>query len=78
MIPLDLTHSASIYPAVLSSRWAMLGAVGALIPEALSMGGVELGEPVWWKVRRLGGLAGWFVGWSVSLVGWLNLDVCTG
>lgn len=30
----------------------MLGAVGALIPEGLSMAGVELGEPVWWKVRR--------------------------
>jgi hypothetical protein len=28
----------------------MLGAVGALIPEGLSMAGVELGEPVWWKV----------------------------
>ena len=28
----------------------MLAAVGCLIPEALSMRGVELGEPVWWKV----------------------------
>lgn len=28
----------------------MLAAVGCLIPEALSMSGVELGEPVWWKV----------------------------
>ena len=28
----------------------MLGAIGALVPELLSMRGVELGEPVWWKV----------------------------
>jgi light-harvesting complex II chlorophyll a/b binding protein 7 len=28
----------------------MLAAPGCLIPEALSLGGVELGEPVWWKV----------------------------
>jgi light-harvesting complex II chlorophyll a/b binding protein 7 len=28
----------------------MLAAVGCLIPEALSLSGVELGEPVWWKV----------------------------
>lgn len=28
----------------------MLAAVGCLVPEALSMSGVELGEPVWWKV----------------------------
>lgn len=39
----------------------MLGAIGALIPEGLSMAGVELGEPVWWKV---GGHAG---GWVCSL-----------
>lgn len=32
------------------ARWAMLAAVGALIPEALSMSGVDLGEPIWWKV----------------------------
>ncbi|GBF91914.1 chlorophyll a,b-binding protein [Raphidocelis subcapitata] len=35
---------------LLHARWAMLGAVGALVPEALSISGVELGEPVWWKV----------------------------
>ena len=35
---------------LLHARWAMLGAVGALVPEALSLGGVELGEPVWWRV----------------------------
>jgi len=35
---------------LLHARWAMLAVVGALIPEALAMGGVELGEPIWWKV----------------------------
>eukprot|EP00798_Chlamydomonas_sp_ICE-L_P008897 gene8897-3780_t len=35
---------------VLHGRWAMLAAVGALIPEVLSVNGVDLGEPVWWKV----------------------------
>lgn len=28
----------------------MLAAVGCPIPELLSLSGVELGEPVWWKV----------------------------
>ncbi len=28
----------------------MLAAVGCLVPEALSLNGVDLGEPVWWKV----------------------------
>ena len=32
------------------ARWAMLAAIGCLIPEVLSLQGVELGEPVWWKV----------------------------
>lgn len=28
----------------------MLAAVGCLVPEALSNNGVNLGEPIWWKV----------------------------
>lgn len=35
---------------LLHARWAMLAVVGCAVPEALSMGGVDLGEPVWWKV----------------------------
>ena len=36
---------------LLHGRWAMLGVVGAAVPEALAkFGGVTLGEPVWWKV----------------------------
>merc|ERR1711976_637411 len=35
---------------LLHARWAMLGAIGCLIPEALSLGGVDLGEPIWWRV----------------------------
>eukprot|EP00955_Chlamydomonas_euryale_P019923 212595-Chlamydomonas_euryale.AAC.2 len=44
----------------------MLAAVGALVPEVLSINGVELGEPVWWKVggRRGGTLMA--VGWKVG------------
>jgi hypothetical protein len=35
---------------VLHARWAMLGIVGALVPEVLALTGADLGEPVWWKV----------------------------
>ena len=35
---------------LLHARWAMLGAIGCLIPEALDLCGVDVGEPIWWKV----------------------------
>lgn len=36
---------------VLHARWAMLGALGALIPEVLDMvGAFHFVEPVWWRV----------------------------
>eukprot|EP00192_Tetraselmis_astigmatica_P012037 CAMPEP_0117671690 /NCGR_PEP_ID=MMETSP0804-20121206/13481_1 /TAXON_ID=1074897 /ORGANISM="Tetraselmis astigmatica, Strain CCMP880" /LENGTH=387 /DNA_ID=CAMNT_0005480193 /DNA_START=40 /DNA_END=1203 /DNA_ORIENTATION=- len=35
---------------LLHGRWAMLGAVGCLIPEALDLNGIDVGEPIWWKV----------------------------
>jgi len=43
-------HVRCMLSQLLHARWAMLAAIGALIPEALAMSGVELGEPVWWKV----------------------------
>lgn len=36
---------------VVHARWAMLAALGALIPEILDlMGAVHFVEPVWWRV----------------------------
>ncbi|KAH9677836.1 chlorophyll a-b binding protein 7 [Citrus sinensis] len=36
---------------ILHARWAMLGALGALVPEVLDMvGAFHLVEPVWWRV----------------------------
>ena len=36
---------------IIHARWAMLGIPGVFIPELLvRYGGVQLSEPVWWKV----------------------------
>lgn len=36
---------------ILHARWAMLGALGALIPELLDLSGAfHFAEPVWWRV----------------------------
>lgn len=36
---------------ILHARWAMLGALGALIPEILDLSGAfHFAEPVWWRV----------------------------
>lgn len=36
---------------ILHARWAMLGALGALIPELLELvGAFHFVEPVWWRV----------------------------
>lgn len=36
---------------ILHARWAMLAVPGCLVPELLSLGGLDIGEPVWWKAR---------------------------
>ncbi|GLC41317.1 hypothetical protein PLESTB_001076000 [Pleodorina starrii] len=53
--PLGLASDPAAYDRyreaeLLHARWAMLGVVGCLVPEALALQGVQLGEPVWWKV----------------------------
>lgn len=49
---------------LLHARWAMLGAVGAIVPEALTRAGVELGgESVWWRVGAAK-LAGETINWG--------------
>ncbi len=49
---------------LLHARWAMLAAPGALLPELLSSSaGVDLGEPVWWKVGAAK-LAGDTINWG--------------
>ena len=36
---------------LLHARWAMLGALGALLPEVLqATGAAAFPEPVWWRV----------------------------
>lgn len=34
---------------LLHARWAMLAVPGCLVPEMLSLGGINIGEAVWWK-----------------------------
>lgn len=53
--PLGLSSAPSAFKRnyeceLLHARWAMLAAVGAIIPEYLAMTGVDIGEPIWWKV----------------------------
>jgi len=60
---------------LLHARWAMLGALGALVPEALQLFGVtEFLEPVWWKV----GAAKLNTGEDLNYLGIAGLRVAGG
>ena len=60
---------------LLHARWAMLGALGALIPEALQHAGItEFLEPVWWKV----GAAKLQTGEDLNYLGIAGLRVAGG
>ncbi len=60
---------------LLHARWAMLGALGALIPEALQASGVaEFLEPVWWNV----GGAKLISGGDLNYLGVAGLKVAGG
>eukprot|EP00892_Ulva_mutabilis_P009093 jgi/Ulvmu1/6556/UM003_0192.1 len=55
--PLGLWHGADlgrrrwyVEAELLHARWAMLAVVGCLVPEVLDVAGLDVGEPVWWKV----------------------------
>lgn len=60
---------------LLHARWAMLGALGALIPEALQLSGsTEFLEPIWWKV----GAAKLQTGEDLNYLGIAGLRVAGG
>ena len=60
---------------LLHARWAMLGALGALIPEALQLyGTTEFLEPIWWKV----GAAKLNTGEDLNYLGIAGLRVAGG
>lgn len=71
--PADLNKYVEL--ELLHARWAMLGALGALVPEALQVSGVtEFLEPVWWKV----GAAKLNTGEDLNYLGIAGLKVAGG